>query len=843
MLIDRWRQIERVFHAAHGKAGGERRRFVDEACGGDLALRCEVESLLAWEESAADFLETEEAGAAPSPGGGEPVPPGEQLGPYTILELLGAGGMGQVYRAHDQRLDRYVAVKFLAHSMTGDPMARQRFEREARAASALNHPNICTIHDVGEFQGRLFIVMELLEGQSLRERIAGKPVPLAEFAPLTRQVCTALEAAHARGIVHRDVKPANIFVTASGQLKILDFGVAKRCTESLGSGGTALHPGATTRTAALTATGSIQGTLAYMAPEQLLGEDADVRSDIFSLGVVLYEMATGRPPFRGKSVAGLMGSILTESPAKPSALNPAVPAKLDQVILKALEKDRDGRYQSVASLSADLDEWRGLEAASGARTTRRWMLTATGAGVACVAGGAYLARRSLFAPDRRIMVAVLPFENIGGNPQEAFLADGLHQDMISVLNRLYPDRLGVIARTSVKRYQATGASIEQIGRELKVAYVVEGGVQRESGQVRVTARLIRVSDQTTLWSATHGRDLGQMLALQTEMAQVIAQGIARGLRPEAQVSAGLARPVNAMAHEAYLRGAYAKAVELDPGYAAAYTSLANNLYYPSLFGFQPPRQAFTKMVNAASRAVELDPTQALAHALLAMGKLHLEWRWREAEEGFRRAVRLDPADGEVRHFLAHILLWTGRPAESAKECKRALEIDPFNPALYACLGFHYLLAGDEVKALEATRESLEFDPKHGWAMMTLGWIYEQKGMFQEALSAFRKSWDITIQRASIAHAFARSGNRPPAEKILRDLLAESKQKYIPPYQIAVIYAGLDDKEQAIEWLNRAYEEHTGFLIFVNSDPRFRPLRSDARFQDLLRRMRFPVMRA
>ncbi len=315
------------------------------------------------------------------------------------------------------------------------------------------------------------------------------------------------------------------------------------------------------------------------------------------------------------------------------------------------------------------------------------------------------------------------------------------------------------------------------------------------------------------------------------------------MRPDAQVSAALARPLNASAHEAYLRGDYAKAVALDPGYAVAFTGLANQLYYPGLFGFRPPREAFTSMMNAASRALELDPTQASAHASLALGQLHLQWSWSEAEEGFRRALRLDPGNPGMLHFSAHHLLWSGRGEESARECIRALEQDPFDPGLVSCLGFHYHLAGEEVKALETTRRALAFDPKHGWALMTLGWIYEQKGMFQEALSALRKAMGSTLKTASIAHAFARSGNRPAAEKILGELLTESKRKYISPVDIAVIYAGLDDKEQAFKWLNTAYEEHSGFLLFVNSDPRFKPLRPDPRFQDQLRRMRFPNRQA
>ena len=843
MLITRWRQIESVFNAALEKTGDERVRFLEEACSTDAALRREVESLLASEDLAVGFLESDGTRAA-LPVASEPVSPGEQIGPYTIKELLGAGGMGQVHKAYDKRLDRHVAIKFLPRIMADDPAAQERFGREARAASALNYPNICTVYDVGEFQGRPFIVMELLEGQSLKDRIAGKPVPAVELFAVSLQVCGALEAAHRRHIVHRDVKPANIFVTEGGQVKILDFGLAKQGAETFSVSSAAHLPDDRTRSHAhsLTAAGTIMGTLAYMSPEQAVGEEVDARSDIFSLGVVLYEMATGRTPFRGKTPAGIIGSILTETPLKPSAVNAAISAKLDRVILRTLEKDRELRYQDAASLSADLEEWQRSEAAT-VPVRRRWLLTAAGAGAASLAGGAFLARRSLFPAEGRIMVAVLPFENIGGNPQDAFLANGLHQDMISVLNRLYPDRLGVIARTSVKRYQAGSATIEQIGRELKVGYVVEGGVQREGGQARVSARLIRVSDQTPLWSATYNRDLGQILAAQSEIAQAIAQGIDRGLRPNTQVSAALARPLNAAAHEAYLRGNYAKAVEIDPGYAAAFSGLANQLYYPGLFGYVPPRQAFTRMMNAASKALELDPTQASAHSALALGKLHLHWNWTEAEEGFRRALRLDPGNTDTLHFSAHNLLWSGREKEAAHECSRALELDPFDPGLISCNGFHYLLSGQEDKALDAARRALAVDPKHGFSMLAMGWIYEQKGMFEEALSALRKSWDGTMKTASIAHAFARSGRRPAAEKILGDLLAESKGKYVSPYDIAVIYTGLDDKERAFEWLNTAYEERAGFLIFVNSDPRFKPLRSEQRFQDLLRRMRFPSRQA
>ncbi|HLJ17295.1 MAG TPA: protein kinase [Bryobacteraceae bacterium] len=834
MLTDRWHEIESLYHAACERRSEERHAYLERACHDD-ALRREVESLLANDELASRFLETDEPARAGKPP--EPmVPADEQIGPYVVLEFLGAGGMGEVYKVRDTRLDRTVAIKFLPRSFAADPAALERFQREARAASALNHPRICTIHDLGEFQGRPFFVMEFLEGQSLRDHIAGKPLPIPELLNLAVQICDALQAAHARGIVHRDIKPANILITSGGQIKILDFGLAK-----FGAEPRSASAGATTATEpdwtgiTLTRPGSVMGTLAYLSPEQARGEEVDARNDIFSFGVVLYQMATGRLPFRAETSEELIGSILRDSPAKPSVLNPAVPGGLERVILKALEKDRAARHQSAAEMLADLQQLQ--RSAATAPRTRRWLLASSAAGVAVLASGAFLIRLPVFRR-RKIMVAVLPLDDPGADSKQGYFATGLHSQMIRMLGRLYPDRLGVISSTSVKQYRGVNRRIDQIGSDLKVDYVVEGEVRREGDRVRIDAHLSRVKDQAQLWNATFDRDLSHILALQAEVAQGVAQGIERNLRSSPQVQLTLARPLDPEAYEAYLRGDYTKSVQLDPYYAPAYVRLADKLYLPALWGFTPPHPAFDQMLEAASKAVDLDGTLADAHAALATAKLHTQWKWGDAENSFRRAVQLEPNNADVRHGFAHFLLWAGRGKESAEQCNIAQELDPFDADLMACRGWHDLWAGEYEQAIASSQRALSFNPKHGLALLVMGWAYEQKKMFQEAISSLEKAFPSTPRAASVAHALALSGKQQAAGDVLTQLLENSKKKYVSPYDIAVIYTGLGDNERALEWLSKAYEEHSGFMVYVYLDPRFKPLRRNARFQDLLHRMGF-----
>ncbi|MEO8050234.1 MAG: protein kinase [Acidobacteriota bacterium] len=831
MLIDRWRTVESLYNTARERRPEDRRSYLESACGGDEELLREVESLLANEEMAEGFLEADESEARWEAREAS-VPSGEIIGPYVVLEFLRAGGMGEVYKARDTRLDRAVAIKFLPYAFATDPAALDRFQREARAASALNHPRICTVHDIGEQKGRPFFVMELLDGQSLRDRMSGKPVPVPELLDFAVQIADALRAAHAKGIVHRDIKPANIFITAGGQIKILDFGLAKLGREPHRAIAKISEIDKTVTGITLTRPGSVMGTLAYLSPEQARGEEVDARTDIFSFGVVLYRMATGQPAFRGETSAELIGAILHKEPAKPSALNQAVSSGLERIILKALEKDRAVRYQSAGDLSADLETLQ--RTVQGAPRTRRWLLASSGAAAAALAGGALLTRLPIFKQRRKPMVAVLPLEDANSDPKESYFDSGLHAEMIAILGRLYPEGLGVIAQSSMKRYLGADKSISQIGSELKADYVVKGGIRRDGDRVHFTAQLIRVKDQTQLWMDSFDRDVRHVMAVQVEIAQAVAQGIERSLKPNPQVQMALARPLDPAAYEAYLRGDFDQAIELDPYYPRAYVALAGKIYLGALFGFRPP-QAFARVVDLASKAVDLDPLLADAHAILALGKLHAQFRWREAEEGFRRAVKLDPGNAAVHHGFAHFLLWANRGKESAEECSLALDHDPYDPDLMACKGWHDLWAGNYDSAIESTRRSLNFGD-NGLASLVMGWTYEQKGMYQESISALQKAFPSTPRTASVAHALARSGKRDAAEDLLSQLLDDAKKKYVSAYDFGVIYTGLGDNGRALDWFDKAYQEHSGFLVYALLDPRLKPLRGEARFQALLHRV-------
>jgi serine/threonine protein kinase/tetratricopeptide (TPR) repeat protein len=837
MLTERWQEIENLYHSACERKPEERRSFLESATD-DEELRREVESLLANEASAADFLETHSPESAETEVEGS-LPAGTEIGPYRVVEFLRAGGMGEVYKAHDTRLDRTVAIKFLPRAFASDAMALDRFQREARAASALNHPRICTIHDVGDYMGRPYFVMEFLEGQSLRDHIQGKPVHLRDLLDIGVQIVDALQAAHAKGIVHRDIKPANIFVTDTGQIKILDFGLAKLGVEPRRATSTVseANPDATGNT--VTRPGSVMGTLSYLSPEQARGEEVDARTDIFSCGVVLYQLATGQPPFRGETSQELIDAIQHKMPSKPSTINPAIPGSLDRIVLKALEKDREARYQSAADLLSGLMALQKTILA--APRTRRWVLVSTGAAAAALAGGAYLSRLSIFSGRRKTMVAILPLEDSNTDPKQSYFATGLHSQMISVLRRLYPEALGVFDAGTMRRYKGTNKPVEQIGADLKADYVVKGQIKRDGDRVRLTAQLIRAKDQTQVWTDHFDGDLRQMMAVQMNVAHAVAQGVGQHLQPNPDVQAALARPLDPQAYEAYLHGDFDKAIALDPYYAPAYLSLSTRLYLGALFGFRPP-ETFGRVLELASKAVELDSTLAAAYANRAMGKLHAQFKWREAEADFRYAIKLDPGNADVHHGFAHFLLWANRGRESAEECGIALQYDPYDPDLIACKAWHDLWAGNYDSAIEWSRRALGYGD-NGLANLVMGWTYEQKGMFQESISSLEKAFPSTPRTASVAHALALSGKKDAAEDVLSQLLEDAKKKYVSAYDFGVIYTGLGDNSRALEWFDKAYAEHSGFMVYAYLDPRLKSLRHEPRFQDLLHRVGWTNQRA
>lgn len=815
MLTDRWREIETLYNSACERKPEERRAYLESACGGDESLRLEVESLLAQEEPAANFLETHES-TTPGNAVEASVPAGEQIGPYLVLQFLQKGGMGEVYKARDVRLDRPVAVKFLPRALAADPAALERFQREVRAASSLNHPRICTVHDVGEFQGRPFLVMEFLEGQSLRDRIAGEPLPIAELMGLALQICDALKAAHAKGIVHRDIKPGNIFITAGRQIKILDFGLAKRSSEAHAVAEAAVLPAdeqtAATRTGnTVTRPGSVTGTLAYLSPEQARSEEVDSRTDIYSLGVVLYQMATGRPTFRAETSEELIGAILHQTPVKPSVLNPPVPASLERIILKALEKERTARYQSVADLLADLEK--------------------------------VTASRSL---------AVLPFANLSGDLAQDYFADGMTEALLTELGKI--SALRVISRQSMMRYEGTKKSVPQIAQELMVDAVVEGSVLRVGDRVRVTVQLIEAAPEGHLWANSYDREVQDVLTLHGEMARTVAREIRVTLTPQEEIRLAGTRAVNPSTNEVYFRGRYflnrrtkenldkaladfQQAIELDPAFAPAYASLSEVYFSLVMYDFAHSNELLAKSQAASLKALELDDSLSAAHYTLAMNRLATSWDWLGAEVEARRAIEVNPSNASAHWWYSDLLIFQGRMTEAEAEIQRAQELNPFSVEIYvaATARLYYERRYDEF--IKRCQEWVQRDPSLEWnSHHGQGAAYVQMGKHEQAIAELRealKSSTIYAHTATeLANALAVAGKREEAMKLLDTV------EYVPWKAIgaALVYAGLGEKDEAFRSLEKAIELRAPFVIVLKVDPRFDSLREDPRFQNLLRRM-------
>jgi eukaryotic-like serine/threonine-protein kinase len=795
------------------------------------------------------------------------LPAGTKLGPYEILAPLGAGGMGEVYRASDTRLGRTVAIKILPTRLAESPDARQRFQREAKAISSLQHPNICTLYDIGSENGIDFLVMEYLEGETLHDRLLRGLLPVEQVTRHGMEIADALDSAHRKGFVHRDLKPSNVFLTRHGEAKVLDFGLVKLEEEASTDQSTISNP------ANLTSPGTAIGTVAYMSPEQARGDELDARTDIFSFGVVLYEMTTGKPAFPGKTSAVIFKAILDQTPASPSQLNPAFPPRLEEIIFKALEKVRDVRYQSAADIRADLKRLRRDTESAGdsissradkEAQTKTWLHTkrAIIAGVLAivvVATAAYFFRAT--SSQTIDSIAVLPFANVSADPSMEYLSDGITDGIIDKLSGL--PNIKVISRTSAFRYKKRDIEPQKIARELGVQALVTGRVIQRGDELSVSAELVDTREDKQLWGEQYDRRLADVASVQQEIASAISGNLRVRLTREEKTRLSKPESANAEAYQLYLKGRYhqnqttaegyrkgieyfQQAIDKDPGYALAYAGLAGS--YAGLGGgnaYASPRETLPKAKAAANRALELDDTVGEAHATLGYAGFLSDWNWAKAEREFRRAIELNPNNAISHAVYSEILGTQERFDESVAEGEQAQKLDPLSPHALTALGYAYLSTHRHDEAIAQFQSALELDPNAGNIRAQLAWAYGAKRMYPQAIAEYEKISEreraMTEENQTVTSGlgwlYAVSGRRADALKMVKEFKDLSSHAYIDPYNIAVIYAGLGDKDEVFRWLEKGYEQRSSGMPYLTPDPFWDGIRSDPRYIDLLRRMR------
>jgi len=801
---------------------------------------------------------------------------GRILAHYEITGLLGKGGMGEVYRARDTRLKRDVAMKIVPTDMVEDPARLERFQREAEAVAGLSHPNIVHLYSVEEAEGIRFLTMELVEGEVLDKALTGDGLPLSEVLEIGAAVADALSAAHEKGIVHRDLKPANVMVAADGRVKVLDFGLAKLAEEETPAEDDA------TRSLPLTAEGVLMGTVPYMSPEQLRGTGVDHRSDLFSLGVLLYELTTGRRPFEGQSNLDVTSSILRDTPPALTELKPDLPRHLGRIVDHCLEKDAQNRYQSaldvrnaLRGLQKEIESGfsrtggsmaaiftpEGSEALAATRGGRKGLwIGLAGAVVVVAAALGYFIGGGGHASDRESIrsLAVLPFINLSGDPAQEYFSDGFTDELTTTLANL--SELKVISRNSAATFKRTDKRAEQIGRELGVDGLVSGSVLRSGNRVRITAQLVSADTEINLWADSYESNESDVLTLQAQVARAIADAIAVRLSPEESARLDVPKAVDPRALDAYLRGRalwnrrteaavreglgyFEAATRIAPGFALAHAGLADSYIILGVYGFEPPRQSFPAAKTAAQHAIELDPSAGEPHASLGDILLHYDWDWEGSDRELRRAITLSPGFATAYHWWAETLVLTGNTDQALEATRRARSLDPLSMVIRASLAQVLSLTGDREAAIAELREAISLDPRFPRTRGELARQLLSADRGEEALVEARLLLEANPNHvpalATLGLCLGATGRHAEAREILEGLDHDSEQRFVPSLDRARITAGLRDREATLRYLEEAVAAREGFLPFLRLSDEFAFLLGDPRYEEILEQIGAP----